>query len=173
MGGASVPPMALWRCSMIKRFAILLACLSFAVSAYGDGEIIETVRMTGGSYTYTNTARVPNWHLDCVALAIPVTNANTLAVNHVRTLTVTDDPVAVVTTNAAGWVETNTWNVATRTDYAITNALLSVSSTNDITSNVYDVDDGIPKDYLLQFMDKLVFTTTITNGINLIFCGNK
>ena len=111
---------------MIKRFAILLACLSFAVSAYGDGEIIETVRMTGGSYTYTNTARVPNWHLDCVALALPVTNANTLAVNHVRTLTVTDDPVAVVTTNAAGWVETNTWNVATRTDYAITNALLSV-----------------------------------------------
>lgn len=149
---------------------MLAATLVFAQST--ERYIVETKRVTGGAYTYTNQYRAHNWQLECVAFSLPVNGTNTFAINHYRPHSVVTPYTTEVVTNAFENVETNQWNVSTDTLYGITNQLFTVTTTNDTDSQIYDADDGIPRGFRMQFMDELRFTWSMTNAIQFIYSGN-
>lgn len=157
----------------MKRTSILICATVLVASAvFGQGlpqNKTHVVNMTGGTYSWTNAYTVP-WQLKSVGLALPITNANTFTVTQVTSHDDITEASAVVTTNAFGNLETNTWNVVTHDVTYLTNTLLSVSTTNDVTFNAYDEDDGLPKSWFWRNNDVLTFALSgVTNETFVIF----
>ena len=155
----------------LLSLTLVLIMLSYGVIA-GDS-YSKTDRVSGGSLTETNTHEDAAYELKHVMFTLPQAWTNTFQIRHIRTYKLPDTKTTLVTTSevinpvtGSGWIETNTIYRAQGV-ITFTNTVAFLATTNDTSTQVYDVDD-IPTDWFQEWNDIFIFIFTATNAFDLI-----
>jgi len=127
-----------------------------------------TDKVTGGSLAVTNTLDHVAYELKHIMFTLPVTNANTFTIAHDRIFKLPEISGTVIYTNEVDSTDiTTNYYRYSGGSAQFTNSVIVASTTNDVTTQVYDGSD-FGYGWTFEPNDVATFTFTQTNTIYLI-----
>jgi len=164
-----------WRIEMkLCSALILLLAWCPVVGMSGEKTISYTDRVTGGAASFTNSSETSAYELKRVEFTLSSTPfTNTFAITLARKYRLPDVQVSNVETSevinpatGSGWITTNT-QYYTQGAGSFTNTYTVATTTNVVTTQVYDRDD-FGEGLTWEYEDVQGFFLTDTNNVDLI-----